>query len=253
MRIKHIGDQKQTYCFSQLLKLWLLYSCHLIVVLSQCENVFEGTCVWTHNEKSALRWLFKSDGQERYAELSKCEYPNCGTGILQSPWLQSRNENSWVSFQYKIYGTSDVYLRLYLVQEDNTQQMLFSKTGDYAFTFPETWSSKPVALPPIHNKHKLILKAFIPYKEAYVAVKDITLDGSIIITSTNPATAEPEMEEKIPEDGYDYKNEIDPEEQEEGEDEEDHFQLLEINHFIGEDDLKKGYTTVVEPDICRYK
>ncbi|XP_035231967.1 uncharacterized protein LOC118203790 isoform X4 [Stegodyphus dumicola] len=130
---------------------------------------------------------------------------------------------------------------------------------------------KKTTLSRCYSPRLLILKAFIPYKEAYVAVKDITLDGSIIITSTNPATAEPEMEEttaahdtntieedytdntEIPEDGYDYKNEIDPEEQEEGEDEEDHFQLLEINHFIGEDDLKKGYTTVVEPDICRYK
>ncbi|KFM68110.1 hypothetical protein X975_16904, partial [Stegodyphus mimosarum] len=41
---------------------------------------------------------------------------------------------------------------------------------------------------------------------------------------------------EIPDDGYDYTNKIEPEEQEEEEDvEEDRFQLLEINNFIGED------------------
>ncbi|GIX94502.1 MAM domain-containing protein [Caerostris extrusa] len=66
----------------------------------------------------------------------------CGTAMMLSPWIEPRERDVKLIFRYKLYGTSNVYLRLYLKTDDGKQQTLFSKAGNYKLTFPEEWSAR---------------------------------------------------------------------------------------------------------------
>ncbi|XP_042904244.1 uncharacterized protein [Parasteatoda tepidariorum] len=251
----------------------------------QCLNGFELACEWLHDDKSALKWVFKTDEDgSNVVELKECEYPNCGVGVITTTWLKPREQEEWMSFNYKIYGTSEVYLRIYLRTADGGggQHQIFSQTGNYAHEFPKSWTEREVLLPAVSSKHRILIKAHIPFKEAYVAVKDIVLKGNTLATST-PVAAGIEREDELAtksesteilpnlvtvainatDDTFinvssdDSSSSVDYEDENGLGDsppksiEEERFQALEVD-FIGSEDLTKGYTRVVEPNLCKY-
>nr|XP_042904246.1 uncharacterized protein LOC107441930 isoform X3 [Parasteatoda tepidariorum] len=207
----------------------------------QCLNGFELACEWLHDDKSALKWVFKTDEDgSNVVELKECEYPNCGVGVITTTWLKPREQEEWMSFNYKIYGTSEVYLRIYLRTADGGggQHQIFSQTGNYAHEFPKSWTEREVLLPAVSSKHRILIKAHIPFKEAYVAVKDIVLKGNTLATNDSSSSVDYEDENGL---GDSPPKSI----------EEERFQALEVD-FIGSEDLTKGYTRVVEPNLCKY-
>ncbi|CAL1293633.1 unnamed protein product [Larinioides sclopetarius] len=195
-------------------------------VRSQCTEGYEFGCVWTHDEKSLLRWVPDSESGESFVRLTECPQNECGTAVMHSPWLEPRDRETRLVLHYKLYGTSNVYLRLYLKTEAaGGQQTLFSKEGNYKHTFPKEWKSKEVVIPPVQSRHRLILKANIPYSTSYVAVKGINLDGTIPIIT----------------------NFLDDYEEEDNR--ADLYRESEDQYDI--EKLKNGYTKVMDPYICR--
>ncbi|KAG8193772.1 hypothetical protein JTE90_005066 [Oedothorax gibbosus] len=261
---------------------------HLIhFVSSQCVNGYEKACVWKHDEKSALKWVLKkeSDGTDSI-QLTGCEEPNCGIATVVSPWLPPRSTNApWPGFSYKIYGYSSVYLRVYLQTEDGGQHQVFSKDGNYAMPFPQQWSVRDgdVVVKATPTKHRLLIKAHTPYKEAFVAVRNINMQGSIAQSSTRSPTSEREEELKyssfrnhayhvettvfktlvllqlfyffsrivifVP-DEYDVEEKNEIVTGEEGQSDDQYLELEE--NFFGAEELRMGYTKVMDPQICKY-
>ncbi|CAL1293632.1 unnamed protein product [Larinioides sclopetarius] len=213
-------------------------------VRSQCTEGYEFGCVWTHDEKSLLRWVPDSESGESFVRLTECPQNECGTAVMHSPWLEPRDRETRLVLHYKLYGTSNVYLRLYLKTEAaGGQQTLFSKEGNYKHTFPKEWKSKEVVIPPVQSRHRLILKANIPYSTSYVAVKGINLDGTIpIITTTQPPCITEEAE--IFPDILDFLDDY-----EEEDNRADLYRESEDQYDI--EKLKNGYTKVMDPYICR--
>ncbi|KAG8193771.1 hypothetical protein JTE90_005066 [Oedothorax gibbosus] len=247
---------------------------HLIhFVSSQCVNGYEKACVWKHDEKSALKWVLKkeSDGTDSI-QLTGCEEPNCGIATVVSPWLPPRSTNApWPGFSYKIYGYSSVYLRVYLQTEDGGQHQVFSKDGNYAMPFPQQWSVRDgdVVVKATPTKHRLLIKAHTPYKEAFVAVRNINMQGSIAQSSTRSPTSEREEELKSTEtllysafenfteilttvvpDEYDVEEKNEIVTGEEGQSDDQYLELEE--NFFGAEELRMGYTKVMDPQICKY-
>ncbi|KAF8783519.1 hypothetical protein HNY73_013673 [Argiope bruennichi] len=208
-------------------------------VRSHCTEGYEFGCIWTHDEKSPLRWVPDSESGQSFVRLTGCPQNECGIAVMQSPWLEPRDREAKLVLHYKLYGTSEVFLRLYLKTEDaGGQQTLFSKEGNYKFTFPKEWKSKEVVIPPTLSRHRLILKANIPYPQAYVAVKGINLDAA-----RPPCTTE---EAEIFSDLLDF-----PDEYEEEDDRADLYREDEDRYEV--EKLKNGYTKVMDPHICKYR
>ncbi|XP_055933741.1 uncharacterized protein LOC129963411 [Argiope bruennichi] len=231
-------------------------------VRSHCTEGYEFGCIWTHDEKSPLRWVPDSESGQSFVRLTGCPQNECGIAVMQSPWLEPRDREAKLVLHYKLYGTSEVFLRLYLKTEDaGGQQTLFSKEGNYKFTFPKEWKSKEVVIPPTLSRHRLILKANIPYPQAYVAVKGINLDGTIpIITSTTtpPSTTTQSSEEEFTrppcttEEAEIFSDLLDfPDEYEEEDDRADLYREDEDRYEV--EKLKNGYTKVMDPHICKYR
>ncbi|XP_054708906.1 uncharacterized protein LOC129218607 [Uloborus diversus] len=239
---------KSLLCALYLWNIWNQSNC-IITVSAQCENGFEMSCLWTHSEKSALRFTSKFESGERYIELTNCDHPDCGLAVIQSPWLRARAKEQWTTLHYKVYGYSSVYLRLYMMTEGSAQQLLFSKAGNYAYEFPKTWSSKPIRIPASQSRHRMLLKAYTPYKEALVAVRDINLDGSVIFGSTTTAFYDTDDTKSIPDEYSFGSEEIEKDKQDFEYDEDDDEPddkpeklSLEAIDFVTEEDLILGCT-----------
>ncbi|GBM33261.1 hypothetical protein AVEN_101608-1 [Araneus ventricosus] len=160
---KKIGKLMTTFkClhWTRLLHICYVYGIFLLPqiwkVRSHCTEGYEFGCVWTHDEKAPLRWLPDSESGQSFVRLTGCPQNECGTAVMQSPWLEPRDRETRLVLHYKLYGTSEVYLRLYLKTEDaGGQQTLFSKEGNYKFTFPKEWKSKEVVIPVVQSRHRV--------------------------------------------------------------------------------------------------
>ncbi|GFQ71170.1 MAM domain-containing protein [Trichonephila clavata] len=219
------------------------------IVSSRCAKGYEIDCIWTHDDKSPLRWVTETEDGQSFVRLTGCPNGQCGIAIMQSPWLDPRPSPSVLKLHYKLYGTSSVYLRLYMKAEDEAgQYTLFAKEGNYKFDFPKEWSKKEIIIPATRSRHRLLLKAYIPYDTAYVAVKDLNLDGSMPIpTTTVPCTTEEaEVLIDFPDFTEDYYYE-------EIEDNRDNLRYQEDETLAEVEELKRGVTKVMDPNICKYR
>ncbi|GFQ71176.1 hypothetical protein TNCT_447321 [Trichonephila clavata] len=109
----------------------------------------------------------------------------------------------------------------------------------------------------------LLLKAYIPYDTAYVAVKDLNLDGSMPIPSTVPTTTTESIEEvdstTVPctteeaEVLIDFPDFTEDYYYEEIEDNRDNLRYQEDETLAEVEELKRGVTKVMDPNICKYR
>ncbi|GFQ71169.1 MAM domain-containing protein [Trichonephila clavata] len=234
------------------------------IVSSRCAKGYEIDCIWTHDDKSPLRWVTETEDGQSFVRLTGCPNGQCGIAIMQSPWLDPRPSPSVLKLHYKLYGTSSVYLRLYMKAEDEAgQYTLFAKEGNYKFDFPKEWSKKEIIIPATRSRHRLLLKAYIPYDTAYVAVKDLNLDGSMPIPSTVPTTTTESIEEvdstTVPctteeaEVLIDFPDFTEDYYYEEIEDNRDNLRYQEDETLAEVEELKRGVTKVMDPNICKYR
>ncbi|GFS80899.1 MAM domain-containing protein [Nephila pilipes] len=228
--------------------LYVLLFSHIKIVSSRCTKGYELDCIWTHDEKSPLKWVTETEDGQTFVRLTGCPNGQCGIAVMQSPWLDPRPTATVLKLRYKLYGTSSVYLRLYSKSDDEVgQYTIFSKEGNYKFHFPKEWSTKEIVIPAIPYRHRLLLKAFIPYAEAYVAVKDLNLDGKLPIpTTTMPCTTE---EAEILLDVTDFPDDY----YEEIEDNRDDSRYREDETLAEVEELKRGVTKVMDPNLCKYR
>ncbi|GFV35444.1 MAM domain-containing protein [Trichonephila clavipes] len=129
--------------------------------------------------------LVREDGQS-FVHLTGCPNGQCGIAIMQSPWLDPRPSPSVLKLNYKLYGTSSVYLRLYLKAEDEAgQYTLFAKEGNYKFDFPKEWSKKEIILPATRSRHIMVIRII---EIAIYAISGFHInDIQVQLPSTNSA------------------------------------------------------------------